>query len=51
MAEAVWDTLIQGALVFDGHGTPPRQMDVAVKDGTIVAQGTVLAPELAAVSG
>jgi N-acyl-D-aspartate/D-glutamate deacylase len=46
MAEALWDTLIQNALVFDGRGTPPQQLDVAVKDGKIVAKGTVLAPEL-----
>lgn len=47
MAEAIWDTLIQGALVFDGRGLPPQHIDIAVKDGTIVAKGTVLAPELA----
>ncbi len=47
MAEQIWDTLIQGALVFDGRGTPPQQIDISVKDGTIVAKGSVLAPELA----
>ena len=47
MANAIWDTLIQGALVFDGRGKPPQQVDVAVKDGAIVAKGSVLAPEMA----
>ncbi len=48
MAEAIWDTLIQGALVFDGRGLPPQQIDVAVKNGAIVAKGSLLAPEMAA---
>ena len=48
MAEALWDVLIQDALVFDGRGTEPQHIDVAVKDGKVVAKGTVLAPELAA---
>jgi len=36
------DTLILGALVYDGTGAPPRQADVAVADGriaTIAASG------------
>ncbi len=48
MSDASWDTLICNALVFDGSGTPPRQIDVALKDGRVVAQGSVLAPEMAA---
>ncbi len=47
MAEAIWDTLIQDALVFDGSGGTPQQVDVAVKDGKVVAKGSVLAPEMA----
>ena len=47
MAEPVWDTLIRHALVFDGRGTPPQHIDIALKDGAIVAKGTVLAPEMA----
>ena len=44
----IWDTLIHGALVFDGHGGTPQHIDVAVKDGSIVAKGSVLPQELAA---
>jgi N-acyl-D-aspartate/D-glutamate deacylase len=47
MTDAVWDTLFQGALVFDGHGGKPQQIDVALKDGRVVAKGSVLAPQLA----
>jgi len=47
MSELVWDALIQGALVFDGTGREPRHIDVALKDGRIVAKGSVLAPEMA----
>jgi N-acyl-D-aspartate/D-glutamate deacylase len=47
MTEIIWDSLIQGALVFDGRGLPPQQIDVAVKDGEIVAKGSLLTPELA----
>ena len=47
MATALWDTLIQDALVFDGRGLPPQKLDIAVKDGVIAAKGTQLAPELA----
>ncbi len=30
-----WDLLIRNALVFDGSGTAPRQVDVAITDGRI----------------
>ncbi len=45
--ETVWDTLIQGALVFDGSGELPEELDIALKDGKIVAKGSVLAPQMA----
>jgi len=48
MAEFLWDTLIQDALVFDGTGNKPQQVDLAIKDGKVVARGSVLAPEMAA---
>jgi N-acyl-D-aspartate/D-glutamate deacylase len=48
MTIAVWDTLIQHALVFDGRGSAPQQADIALKDGKIVARGSVLPPEMAA---
>ena len=47
MSEATWDTLIRDALVFDGSGKPPERIDIALKDGEIVAKGSVLAPEQA----
>ena len=37
-----WDTLFRNALVFDGTGAPPRALDVAVRDGRIVAMATDL---------
>jgi N-acyl-D-aspartate/D-glutamate deacylase len=42
--EAVWDTLIQGALVFDGSGAAPRQEDLAIAGGRIAARGPNLDP-------
>lgn len=45
--EKVWDSLIQGALVFDGTGTEPELLDIAIKDGLVVAKGSVLAPQMA----
>jgi N-acyl-D-aspartate/D-glutamate deacylase len=42
MAEQVWDTLIRNALVFDGTGTPPRELDIAISGGRIAAQGAGL---------
>jgi N-acyl-D-aspartate/D-glutamate deacylase len=35
-------------MVFDGRGTPPQEIDIAIKDGRIVAKGSVLAAEMAA---
>ena len=48
MTAQLWDTLIQDALVFDGTGNKPQQVDLAIKDGKIVAWGSVLGPEMAA---
>lgn len=38
-----WDTLIKNALVFDGSGAPPTEMDIAIRDGAIAARGVDLA--------
>lgn len=35
----MYDTLIQGVLVVDGSGKPPRRCDVALADGRIAAIG------------
>lgn len=35
--QTIWDKLIIGALVFDGTGGQPEQLDVAIKDGRIAA--------------
>jgi N-acyl-D-aspartate/D-glutamate deacylase len=48
MTDSLWDTLIQGALVFDGRGGKPQPIELALKDGKVVAQGSVLAPDMAA---
>ncbi len=45
--ELPWETLIRGALVFDGTGGPPRREDVAIAGGRVVARGEELEPELA----
>jgi N-acyl-D-aspartate/D-glutamate deacylase len=37
MQAQAWDTLITGALVFDGSGAPPERLDVAIGDGKVVA--------------
>jgi N-acyl-D-aspartate/D-glutamate deacylase len=42
MSEYAWDTLIKNALVFDGSGTPPRQIDIAISAGRVAAQGAGL---------
>ncbi len=42
MAEYAWDTLIRNALVFDGSGGPPRQLDIAILDGKVAAHGAPL---------
>lgn len=47
MAEKTWDTLIRNALVFDGTGTAPQNVDIAVKDGRIAARGSQLPAEQA----
>lgn len=43
-----WDTLIRGALVFDGTGAPGRVEDVAIAKGRIAARGDALEPDQAA---
>ncbi|MCB1842708.1 MAG: amidohydrolase family protein [Halioglobus sp.] len=42
MSGKAWDTLIKNALVFDGTGGPPKQQEIAIKDGRIAARGTAL---------
>jgi N-acyl-D-aspartate/D-glutamate deacylase len=37
-----WDALFKNGLVFDGTGAPGRAMDVAVRDGRVVAMATDL---------
>jgi len=39
----MYDTLIHGALVYDGTGAPPRKADVALADGRIAAIGQLAA--------
>jgi N-acyl-D-aspartate/D-glutamate deacylase len=41
-AEARWDVLLTGALVFDGTGAEPRREDVALREGRIAARGASL---------
>ncbi len=47
MTEATWDTLIQHALVFDGTGAPPQQLDIAIRGGRIAAKGVDLPAQAA----
>ena len=42
MTEKIWDTVIQHALVFDGSGGKPQALDIALKNGKVVAKGSVL---------
>ncbi len=37
-----WDLLIHGAKVFDGTAKPGELLDLAVKDGHVVAKGLSL---------
>lgn len=48
MSRKTWDTLIQNALVFDGSGDKPREMDIAIKKGRIAAMGMFLPRSMAA---
>jgi N-acyl-D-aspartate/D-glutamate deacylase len=48
MADATWDLLITGGLVFDGNGGPPVTEDIAITDGRVVARGTGLPTDQAA---
>ena len=47
MTTAIWDTVISEALVFDGTGGEPQHIDIALKDGKIVAKGLSLPREQA----
>lgn len=47
MAEPIWDTLIQGALVFDGTGGAPQNIDIAISAGKVVAHGSLLSAQMA----
>ena len=47
MTANAWDTVIQNALVFDGTGAMPEQIDLAIKDGKIAAKGQNLPTALA----
>ena len=38
MTDLAWNTLIRNALIFDGSGEPPRQEDIALKDGHVAAR-------------
>ncbi len=40
-----WDTLITGALVFDGSGAAPQRLDVAIAGGRVSGIGARLPRE------
>ena len=42
MAAFAWDTVIRNALVFDGTGAVPQEVDIAIRDGRIAARGADL---------
>ena len=42
MAAFAWDTVIRNALVFDGTGAAPQEVDIAIRDGRIAARGADL---------
>jgi len=48
MTETCWHTLIRNAVVFDGSGAKPQQIDLAISDGKIAAKGRNLPTALAA---
>ncbi len=48
MTETCWHTLIRNAVVFDGSGAKPQQIDLAISDGKIAAKGRDLPTALAA---
>ena len=41
----LWDKVIVGALVFDGKGESPQQLDIAICDGRVAAVAESLAQE------
>ena len=45
--QTIWDTIITGALVFDGTGRKPQIIDIAIKDGRIASKGSALPLALA----
>ena len=45
----MYDTLIHGALIYDGTGAPPQRADVALADGRIAAIGQLAAEPARAV--
>jgi len=47
MTSNAWDTVIKNALVFDGTGNMPEQIDLAIKDGKVAAKGQDLPTGLA----
>lgn len=46
-----FDLVVRGALVFDGHDAPGARVDVAVRDGRIVAVGDVQGTAAESVDG
>ena len=42
MTAPAWDTLIRNALVFDGSGKAPQQLDIALSEGRVAARGSAL---------
>src|SRR5579871_6064264 len=42
--DKAYDIVVRGGVVHDGMGSPPREADVAIKDGKIVAVGEVARP-------
>jgi len=48
MTSNAWDTVIKNALVFDGTGAMPEQIDLAIKDGKVSAKGQDLPAAMAA---
>lgn len=47
MTDTIWDTLITGGMVFDGHGKLPELIDIALSDGRVVAKGQGLPSHMA----
>ncbi|MFM8484458.1 MAG: amidohydrolase family protein, partial [Actinomycetota bacterium] len=41
MSDNTLDLVIRGGMLVDGTGAPPRRADIGIRDGRIVAVGTV----------